>query len=85
MKCRCGTPPRVCASPVDRNDVLTTKERPQETEIDLTLKGHHHALRDARHPQMATLFHHLPGNPQHDVAQSMDEPLDVTLNSGKNN
>ncbi|XP_071575303.1 uncharacterized protein [Temnothorax nylanderi] len=80
IKCRCGTPPRICASPVDRGDGLATRERPQEAEMDLTLKGHHPA--SARH----SLFHHLPSNhQQQDIAQSMDEPLDVTLNSGKNN
>ncbi|RLU18168.1 hypothetical protein DMN91_010411 [Ooceraea biroi] len=82
IKCRCATPPRICASPVDRSDVLT-RERPQEAEMDLTLKGHHHA--SARHSQITTLLHHLPSNPQQDVAQSIDEPLDVTLNSSKNN
>lgn len=80
IKCRCGTPPRICASPVDRGDGLATRDRPQEAEMDLTLKGHHPA--SARH----SLFHHLPSNhQQQDVAPSMDEPLDVTLNSGKNN
>ncbi|XP_071629186.1 uncharacterized protein [Temnothorax longispinosus] len=80
IKCRCGTPPRICASPVDRSDGLATRDRPQEAEMDLTLKGHHPA--SARH----SLFHHLPSNhQQQDIAQSMDEPLDVTLNSGKNN
>ncbi|KAL6265137.1 hypothetical protein P5V15_005227 [Pogonomyrmex californicus] len=79
VKCRCGTPPRICASPVDRpGDVLATRERPQEAEMDLTLKGHHPASRHS-------LFHHLPNDHQQDIAQSMDEPLDVTLNSGKNN
>ncbi|KAL0131559.1 hypothetical protein PUN28_002832 [Cardiocondyla obscurior] len=79
LKCRCGTPPRMCPSPVDRSD-LATRERPQEAEMDLTLKGHHPA--SARH----SLFHHLPSNHQQpDIAPSMDEPLDVTLNSGKNN
>jgi hypothetical protein len=68
---------------VDRGDVLTTRERPQEAEIDLTLKAHPHT--SARHSQITTLFPHLPNNRQQDVAQSMDEPLDVTLNSGKNN
>jgi len=63
---------------VDRDDV--PRERPQEAEMDLTLKAHPHA----RHSQITTLFPHLPNNPQQDVAQSMDEPLDVTLNS-KNN
>ncbi|XP_014481248.1 PREDICTED: homeobox protein aristaless-like 3 [Dinoponera quadriceps] len=85
MKCRCATPPRICASPVDRSDVLAARERPQEAEMDLTLKGHHHA--STRHPPVTTLFHHLgSSNPQQqqDVAASMDEPLDVTLNS-KNN
>ncbi|XP_012539507.1 retinal homeobox protein Rx1 isoform X2 [Monomorium pharaonis] len=81
IKCRCGTPPRICASPVDHNDILATRERPQEAEMDLTLKGHHPAS-STRH----SLFHHLPSNhQQQDIAQSMDEPLDVTLNSGKNN
>ncbi|XP_025074089.1 dorsal root ganglia homeobox protein [Pogonomyrmex barbatus] len=79
VKCRCGTPPRNCASPADHpGDVLATRERPQEAEMDLTLKGHHPASRHS-------LFHHLPNNHQQDIAQSMDEPLDVTLNSGKNN
>ncbi|KAL6430983.1 hypothetical protein ACFW04_007032 [Cataglyphis niger] len=77
LKCRCGTPPRICASP-DRVDILTTRERPQEAEMDLTLKSHHHA--SGR--QVATLFHHhVASSPQ----QNMDEPLDVTLNSAKNN
>ncbi|KMQ86140.1 alx homeobox protein 1 [Lasius niger] len=74
IKCRCGTPPRICGSPVDRVDVLATRERPQEAEMDLTLKGHHHAS--------ARLFHHhVASSPQ----QNVDEPLDVTLNSSKNN
>ncbi|XP_029664291.1 retinal homeobox protein Rx1 isoform X2 [Formica exsecta] len=78
LKCRCGTPPRICASPVDRVDILTTRERPQEAEMDLTLKSHHHA--SGR--QVTTLFHHhVASSPQ----QNMDEPLDVTLNSAKNN
>jgi len=47
--------------------------------MDLTLKSHHSV--SARH----SLFHHLPSNhQQQDIAQSMDEPLDVTLNN-KNN
>ncbi|XP_029154879.1 paired mesoderm homeobox protein 2-like isoform X2 [Nylanderia fulva] len=73
IKCRCGTPPRICASPVDhRADVLATRERPQEAEMDLTLKGHH----------PGRLFHHhVASSPQ----QNVDEPLDVTLNSSKNN
>ncbi|GAB1867643.1 ALX homeobox protein 1 [Camponotus japonicus] len=75
IKCRCGTPPRICSSPVD---ILATRERPQEAEMDLTLKGHHHASTR----QVATLFHHhVASSPQ----QNLDEPLDVTLNSGKNN
>ncbi|XP_020293524.1 retinal homeobox protein Rx3 isoform X2 [Pseudomyrmex gracilis] len=84
LKCRCGTPPRICASPVEsHSDVLTTRERPQEAEMDLTLKSVHHA--STRHSQVTALFHHLPSNPQQEVAQNMDEPLDVTLNNCKNN
>ncbi|XP_072762280.1 LOW QUALITY PROTEIN: uncharacterized protein [Anoplolepis gracilipes] len=72
IKCR-------CTSPVEHIDILATRERPQEAEMDLTLKGHHHA--SSR--QVATLFHHHHSatGPQ----QDMDEPLDVTLNSSKNN
>ncbi|KYM94493.1 PREDICTED: diencephalon/mesencephalon homeobox protein 1-B-like [Cyphomyrmex costatus] len=80
LKCRCGTPPRICASPVDRGDSLATREGPQEAEMDLTLKAHHPT--SVRH----SLFHHLPSNhQQQDIVQTMDEPLDVTLNSSKNN
>ncbi|XP_067213873.1 paired box protein Pax-6 isoform X2 [Linepithema humile] len=83
IKCQCETPPRICASPVDcSGDVLVMRERPQEAEIDLTLKGHHHS--SVKHSQVTTLFH-LPSNPQQDIVQNMDEPLDVSLNSGKNN
>jgi len=80
LKCRCGTPPRISASPADHGDSLATRERPQEAEMDLTLKAHHPA--SVRH----SLFHHLSSNhQQQDIVQTMDEPLDVTLNSSKNN
>ncbi|KYN17840.1 hypothetical protein ALC57_09879 [Trachymyrmex cornetzi] len=79
LKCRCGTPPRICESPADRGDSLATRERPQEAEMDLTLKAHHPA--SVKH----SLFHHLSTNQQQDIVQTMDEPLDVTLNSSKNN
>ncbi|XP_018300924.1 ALX homeobox protein 1 [Mycetomoellerius zeteki] len=80
LKCRCGTPPRICASPADRGDSLATRERPQEAEMDLTLKAHHPT--SVRH----SLFHHLSSNhQQQNIVQTMDEPLDVTLNSSKNN
>ncbi|XP_012057344.1 PREDICTED: retinal homeobox protein Rx [Atta cephalotes] len=80
LKCRCGTPPRISASPADHGDSLATRERPQEAEMDLTLKAHHPAsVRDS-------LFHHLSSNhQQQDIVQTIDEPLDVTLNSSKNN
>ena len=60
------------------------RERPQESEMDLTIKGPH----PPRHPQITPLFHHLSTNSQAELSpssQSMDEPLDVTLNSNKNN
>ncbi|XP_024940934.1 retinal homeobox protein Rx3 isoform X2 [Cephus cinctus] len=84
IKCGCGSPPRTSASPSETISAVSMRERPQEAEMDLTVKGPH----PQRHPQITPLFHHLPSNTQQDISpasQSMDEPLDVTLNSSKNN
>ncbi|XP_053971348.1 retinal homeobox protein Rx1 isoform X1 [Hylaeus volcanicus] len=78
MKCGCGSPPRICGSPIERDASLTVRDRPQEAEMDLTVKG------PPRHKPISTLFHHLP---QQELSPSKagDEPLDVTLNTNKNN
>ncbi|XP_076764950.1 uncharacterized protein LOC143431858 [Xylocopa sonorina] len=78
MKCGCGSPPRICGSPVDRDVNLSVKDRPQEAEMDLTIKG------PPRHKSIATLFHQLPQQ-ELSPSQRIDEPLDVTLNANKNN
>ncbi|XP_015436663.1 PREDICTED: paired box protein Pax-6-like [Dufourea novaeangliae] len=78
MKCGCGSPPRICASPVEKDANLTVRDRPQEAEMDLTVKG------PPRNTPISTLFHQLP---QQELSppQNVDEPLDVTLNTNKNN
>ncbi|KAF3427558.1 hypothetical protein QLX08_003810 [Tetragonisca angustula] len=78
MKCGCGSPPRICGSPVERDINLTVRDRPQEAEMDLTVKG------PPRHTPIATLFHQLPQQ-ELSPSQNADEPLDVTLNANKNN
>lgn len=78
MKCGCGSPPRICGSPVERDINLTARDRPQEAEMDLTVKG------PPRHTPTATLFHQLPQQ-ELSPSQNVDEPLDVTLNANKNN
>ncbi|KOC58882.1 Homeobox protein orthopedia [Habropoda laboriosa] len=78
MKCGCGSPPRICGSPVERNTNLTVRDRPQEAEMDLTVKG------PPRHTPIVTLFHQLPQQ-ELSPSQNIDEPLDVTLNANKNN
>ncbi|XP_066581720.1 dorsal root ganglia homeobox protein-like isoform X2 [Prorops nasuta] len=86
LKCGCTSPPpRGCASPSERDRGLSIiRERPQEAEMDLTVKGPH----TTRHPPIPALFHHLPTHPRQDLSpsgRSVDEPLDVTLNANKNN
>ncbi|KAG7189093.1 hypothetical protein KM043_008670 [Ampulex compressa] len=84
VKCGCDSPPRPCGSPSERDSGLSMRERPQEAEIDLTVKGPH----TVRHMQITPLFHHLPPNASQEISpdgQTMDEPLDVTLNGNKNN
>lgn len=78
LKCGCGSPPRICASPADREAGLPIRDRPQEAEMDLTVKG------PPRHPPMSNLFHQLPQQ-ELSPSRNVDEPLDVTLNANKNN
>lgn len=85
VKCGCGSPPRSSSSPSECDTPgLMMRERPQESEMDLTIKGPHLP----RHPPITSLFHHLSTTTQADLSpssQSIDEPLDVTLTSNKNN
>ncbi|XP_043484761.1 dorsal root ganglia homeobox protein isoform X1 [Leptopilina heterotoma] len=85
VKCGCGSPPRSSSSPSESDTPgIIMRERPQESEMDLTIKGPH----PPRHPPIASLFHHLSTTTQADLSpssQSIDEPLDVTLTSNKNN
>ncbi|XP_012275722.1 retinal homeobox protein Rx-like [Orussus abietinus] len=82
LKCGCGSPPpRPSASPSE-TDCGPIRERPQEAEMDLTVKGPH----PAHHPQMSPLFHHhVPGSAPRDLSPpgQLDEPLDATLNGPK--
>lgn len=78
MKCGCSSPPRICGSPIERDINLSVRDRPQEAEMDLTVKG------PPRHTPIATLFHQLPQQ-ELSPSQNIDEPLDVTLNANKNN
>ncbi|XP_008544207.1 homeobox protein prophet of Pit-1 [Microplitis demolitor] len=84
VKCGCGSP-RNSASPTDIEVDLAPGDRPQESEMDLTIK----TPMPTRHPQIPPMFHHhLTSEPQHDLSpatRSMDEPLDVTLNGNRNN
>lgn len=79
MKCGCGSPPRICGSPVERDTSLPMRDRPQEAEMDLTVKG------TPRHTPISTLFCQLPQQQEFSPSQNVDEPLDVTLNTNKNN
>ncbi|XP_074095128.1 uncharacterized protein LOC141524883 [Cotesia typhae] len=84
VKCGCGSPPRSSESPTDIEVDLAPQDRPQESEMDLTIK----TPMPTRHPEIPPMFHHLPSKPQHDLSpatRSIDEPLDVTLNGNRNN
>ncbi|XP_063981744.1 paired box protein Pax-6-like isoform X1 [Diachasmimorpha longicaudata] len=83
-KCSCGSPPRSTSTPSSVEVDLAPRDRPQEAEMDLTIK----TPLPTRHPQIPPLFHHIPSESRHDlspVPRSMDEPLDVTLNGNRNN
>ncbi|XP_044575291.1 protein transport protein sec31-like, partial [Cotesia glomerata] len=84
VKCGCGSPPRSSGSPTDIEVDLAPQDRPQESEMDLTIK----TPMPTHHPQIPSMFHYLPSEPQHDLSpatRSIDEPLDVTLNGNRNN
>ncbi|XP_034939294.1 retinal homeobox protein Rx3 isoform X2 [Chelonus insularis] len=84
IKCGCGSPSRNSMSPNNIEVDLAPRDRPQEAEMDLTIK----TPLPSRHPQIPPLYHHLPSEPRHDLspaARSVDEPLDVTLNGNRNN
>ncbi|XP_015517845.1 homeobox protein aristaless-like 3 [Neodiprion virginianus] len=83
MRCGCNSPPRRSVSPVSSGAGIA--ERPQEAEMDLTVKGSH----PQPHPHPALYHHHLSAVNQSQnvgpVTQPIDEPLDVTLSNKKNN
>lgn len=84
LKCGCGSPARTSSSPSESDSAMIIRDRPQEAEMDLTIKGPH----PSRASQITPLFHHLASNSQPELSpnsHSMDEPLDVTLNSNKHN
>ncbi|KAK0168979.1 hypothetical protein PV327_002735 [Microctonus hyperodae] len=94
LKCGCGSPPNNSTSPSNIDIDLPLRDRPQESEIDLTVKSSHPSRHPpvsqvSQMPQMSHIFHHLPGESiRHDVSPgqtSIDEPLDVTLNGNRNN
>ena len=84
VKCSCRSPPRNSGSPSENDSGgLIMREIPQESEIDLTVKG----TLPPRQPQITSLFHHFSTTTRAELSPflSKDEPLDVTLNSNKNN
>ncbi|XP_048514818.1 retinal homeobox protein Rx3 isoform X2 [Athalia rosae] len=84
IRCGCGSPQRRSVSPVSTGVDIT--ERPQESEMDLTVKGSH----PPQHPHPSLFHHHPPAvNQSQNIGpinnHPMDEPLDVTLSNKKNN
>ncbi|XP_044017064.1 homeobox protein otx5-B-like isoform X2 [Aphidius gifuensis] len=81
VKCGCGSPSR-SSSPSSVDVELGAHDRPQESEMDLTIK----TPQPTRHPQIPHMYHHIPNDSRHDLSpKNMDEPLDVTLNGNRNN
>lgn len=83
VKCGCGSPSR-SSSPSSVEVELGPRDRPQESEMDLTIK----TPVPTRHPQIPQMYHHIANETRHDpspVSKSIDEPLDVTLNGNRNN
>ncbi|XP_046826146.1 paired box protein Pax-3-like isoform X2 [Vespa crabro] len=83
VKCGCGSPPRICSSSPEKDIEQSIRERPQDTEIDLTMKGPH----TSRHVQITTTPFNMISTSQQTLrhTEHVDEPLDARLSSNRNN
>ncbi|XP_047354840.1 paired box protein Pax-3-like isoform X1 [Vespa velutina] len=83
VKCGCGSPPRICSSSPEKDIEQSIRERPQDAEIDLTMKGPH----TSRHVQITTTPFNMISTSQQTLrhTEHVDEPLDARLSSNRNN